>query len=103
MLRVGERVLLLALSEERDKHPLGYLSSRLLADAEGKSGITLGWTIVVHLSRTINHGSILCFRFKSAVVLAVGGALIAVHPRGVFPETPCALYRSCSSVVVYRL
>lgn len=43
MLRVGERVLLLALSEERDKHPLGYLSSRLLADAEGKAGITLGW------------------------------------------------------------
>ena len=38
MLRVGERVLLLALSEERDKHPLGYLSSRLLADAEGRAG-----------------------------------------------------------------
>ncbi|CAM9163596.1 unnamed protein product, partial [Ectocarpus sp. 6 AP-2014] len=37
MLRVGERVLLLALSEERDKHPLGYLSSRLLMDAEGRS------------------------------------------------------------------
>ncbi|CAM9820767.1 unnamed protein product [Pylaiella littoralis] len=37
MLRVGERVLLLALSEEPDKHPLGYLSSRLLADAEGRS------------------------------------------------------------------
>lgn len=37
MLRVGERVLLLALSEERDKHPLGYLSSRLLADAEGNT------------------------------------------------------------------
>ncbi len=35
MLRVGERVLLLALSEECDKHPLGYLSSRLLTDAEG--------------------------------------------------------------------
>ena len=35
MLRVGERVLLLALSEEPDKHPLGYLSSRLLTDVEG--------------------------------------------------------------------
>lgn len=35
MLRVGERVLLLALSDECDKHPLGYLSSRLLTDAEG--------------------------------------------------------------------
>lgn len=38
MLRVGERVLLLALSEERDKHPLGYLSSRLLTDHEGGLG-----------------------------------------------------------------
>lgn len=35
MLRVGERVLLLALSEDPDKHPLGYLSSRLLTDVEG--------------------------------------------------------------------
>lgn len=35
MLRVGERVLLLALSKDPDKHPLGYLSSRLLADVSG--------------------------------------------------------------------
>lgn len=43
MLRVGERVLLLALSEERDKHPLGYLSSRLLMDAEGEQGQLTVW------------------------------------------------------------
>lgn len=35
MLRVGERVLLLALSDDPDKHPLGYLSSKLLTDVEG--------------------------------------------------------------------
>lgn len=35
MLRVGERILLLALSDDSDKHPLGYLSSRLLADVSG--------------------------------------------------------------------
>lgn len=37
MLRVGERVLLLALTEDRDKRPLGYLSSRLLAGVSGES------------------------------------------------------------------
>ena len=37
MLRVGERILLLALSDDPDKHPLGYLSSRLLTDVEGAS------------------------------------------------------------------
>ncbi|CAM9625472.1 unnamed protein product, partial [Choristocarpus tenellus] len=36
-LCVGQRVLLLALSEEPDKPPLGYLSSRLLADASDRS------------------------------------------------------------------
>lgn len=49
MLRVGERVLLLALSEETDKRPLGYLSSRLLTDVEGGSAVGLPFqTALVH-------------------------------------------------------
>lgn len=76
MLRVGERVLLLALSEERDKHPLGYLSSRLLADAEGKirsdkttRGMQNAWMAEcvrpasVIISGNINHLHRLSHRF----------------------------------------
>lgn len=58
MLRVGERVLLLALSEEPDKHPLGYLSSRLLTDVEG------GCSVLALLEAS-------CFEFFSKFIYGV--------------------------------
>lgn len=57
MLRVGERVLLLALSDESDKHPLGYLSSKLLTDVEGD--------VAESLYLFSRRGAQMCSVFKS--------------------------------------